>query len=112
LAFTAAGLICTSHSYLSLYDSKAADNAACLASLALASATGVMRIVSDNHYLSDVAAGTAVGLLAGFVLPRYLHFGFSDKSKKTGMTRKGILTPAYVGDDKTAAPGLACHVWF
>ena len=42
---------------------------ACGASLAMAGATGLLRIVSDRHYLSDVLIGAAMGFVVGYVVP-------------------------------------------
>lgn len=38
----------------------------------LAAATAAVRVMSGNHFVSDVAAGAAVGALTGFLVPR-LH---------------------------------------
>jgi len=39
--------------------------------LAVASATGVLRIVADRHHLSDVLVGAGVGSLAGWAVPHF-----------------------------------------
>jgi membrane-associated phospholipid phosphatase len=76
-AFTGAGLLCTHHAFLSLYADPAAERAACGISLGLAATTGVLRIMADRHYATDVVAGSLVGLFSGFVLPRLLHYSRS-----------------------------------
>jgi membrane-associated phospholipid phosphatase len=38
--------------------------------LALATATGYLRIAGDKHYFTDVLAGAAVGIVGGIVIPR------------------------------------------
>ena len=43
-----------------------------IAGLSVASATGVLRVLSGNHFPSDVLAGAALGSLTGFLVP-YLH---------------------------------------
>lgn len=73
-AFTAAGLTCVHHAYLELYDSPAGDAVACIGAFGLAGTTGVLRILSDNHYASDVATGAVVGTLVGVGLPWLLHY--------------------------------------
>jgi len=42
------------------------------AGLTMATTTGVLRIVADKHYATDVAAGAATGALMGWLFPR-LH---------------------------------------
>jgi hypothetical protein len=85
MAFASAGLICVHHQHLPLYGGGLADPIACATGLAAASAAGIMRLNSDNHYLSDVLAGAGIGFVGGYVLPSLLHFGFgqSDHPKKS-----------------------------
>lgn len=73
-AFTGAGLVCNHHKYQSLYGDPTYDRAACATGIVLASADGLVRIMADHHYATDVIAGTAIGLFSGFVLPRLLHY--------------------------------------
>lgn len=73
-ALTGAGLLCNHHKYQSLYGDPAADRAVCATGIGLAALDGILRVVSDRHYATDVAAGTALGLFSGFVLPRLLHY--------------------------------------
>ena len=75
IAFTGAGLTCSHHRHLPLYGGGLPDRLVCLASLAAASATGVLRILSDDHYASDVLLGAGVGFVSGYVLPEWLHYG-------------------------------------
>jgi membrane-associated phospholipid phosphatase len=75
LAFTSAGLTCAHHQHLPLYGGGARDLAACLVALSAASATGVLRVMSDNHYTSDVLIGMGIGLFGGYGLPTLLHYG-------------------------------------
>jgi membrane-associated phospholipid phosphatase len=73
-AFAAAGLTCMHHANLPLYGSTAADAAGCVLALTTASATGALRIMSDNHYASDTLVGAAIGLGSGLGLPWLLHY--------------------------------------
>jgi membrane-associated phospholipid phosphatase len=41
--------------------------------LALAAATGYLRIAADAHYFTDVLIGAAVGSATGYLIPKYLH---------------------------------------
>jgi membrane-associated phospholipid phosphatase len=72
LAFTSAGSSCALHLGRSIDGDAAADAISCGASLALAAATGLLRIAADRHYLSDVVVGAVLGLVVGFVLPSLL----------------------------------------
>jgi membrane-associated phospholipid phosphatase len=74
LAFTSAALMCAHHQYLPLYGGGPADLITCLAGVAAASTVGVARVVSDNHYASDVLLGAGLGWFAGYVLPVLLHY--------------------------------------
>jgi hypothetical protein len=74
LAFTGAGLLCTHHAYQSLYADPGAERALCATGLAAATVEGFLRVMADQHYATDVLAGTGIGLFSGFLLPRLLHY--------------------------------------
>jgi hypothetical protein len=82
IAFAGAGLICVHHQHLPLYGGGLPDALACATGLAAASTAGVFRIMSDNHYASDVLLGAGVGLFGGYVLPSLLHYGFGSSPPK------------------------------
>jgi len=63
-AFTSAAALCVQHSRLAIYGN-VADAIVCPAALTVASATGLMRIVADRHWASDVIAGAFLGTLVG-----------------------------------------------
>lgn len=114
-AFTGAGLICNHHKYQSLYRDPAADRAACATGIGLAVADGILRIVSDSHYATDVLAGSALGLFSGFVLPRLLHYSRPqppDPNKKQGagssLLKQISVVPLISGN----ATGLTCEFRF
>ncbi len=74
MSFTGAGLVCFHQRQIAgLYGTRAAGRAACGGMMALATTTGVLRIVGDKHWATDVLAGASVGLFAGMVLPWLLH---------------------------------------
>ena len=79
IAYAGAGLICAHHTHLPLYGSKVADALACATGLAAATTAGVLRVMSDNHYASDVLLGAGVGLFGGYVWPMLWHYGFVAK---------------------------------
>jgi len=111
VAFTGAALTCAHHRHLPLYGGGWPDTAICIASLAAASATGVLRIMSDNHYTSDVLLGIGVGLASGWGVPEWLHYGASEPSPEGKRLSSGLL-PSWQGQTWAAilapqiAPGL------
>ncbi|OFZ18249.1 MAG: hypothetical protein A2X94_03245 [Bdellovibrionales bacterium GWB1_55_8] len=118
-AFTGAGLICTHHSYQTLYGNKKADQAACITALGLATATGVARLMADRHYTTDVVAGSLIGLFSGFVLPRLLHYSWtsgpattvaadSAKKKTEPMIKELSVAPLVLN----SGGGLSCEIRF
>jgi len=113
-AFTGAGLICTHHKYQSLYGDPAADDAACATGLGLASVTGVLRLMSDRHYFTDVAAGTVIGLFSGFVLPRLLHYSWpvesrrGEKGEEPSLVQQVTLSPLLFD----GGAGINCELTF
>jgi len=72
VAFTSAGFSCAMHLEHGLHGDLGADVAACSASLVGASMVGLLRIVADRHYLSDVIVGAVMGLLVGYLVPALL----------------------------------------
>ena len=88
MTFAGAALICAHHSALPLYGGNAADVGICVAGLASATTVGVMRIVADAHWSTDVIAGAALGTSIGYGLPHLLHYG---QGKKSGFF--GVLPP-------------------
>jgi membrane-associated phospholipid phosphatase len=73
-SFAIAGLICSHHANLPLYGGGALDTIGCGTAFMAASAVGVLRVVSDQHYASDVLTGAAVGAITGLGLPWLLHY--------------------------------------
>lgn len=74
MAFVGAGLTCVHHRYLPLYGGGSGDGAACAAVLGVATVTGVLRLVADRHYASDVVVGAILGFGVGYGLPWLLHY--------------------------------------
>jgi len=79
IAFAGAGMMCAHHTHLPLYGSKVADALACGTGLAAATTAGVLRVMSANHYTSDVMLGAGIGLFGGYVWPMLWHYGFGSK---------------------------------
>jgi membrane-associated phospholipid phosphatase len=74
VAMTDAGLLCAHHGALPLYGGGAPDTAACGGGLTLATGVGILRLMADRHYASDVLVGGAVGFFSGYTLPVLLHY--------------------------------------
>lgn len=101
--FTSAGLTCVHHEHLPLWGGGLVDRWACTWALGLASFTGVARIISDNHYASDVVVGAGVGLASGYLLPKWLHYGFGSSESAHASRRRGVrMMPTF-----SPAPGAA-----
>ena len=73
-AMTGAGLICAHHGALPLYGGGAWDVAACVEGLTVGATVGVLRMMADRHYASDVLTGGAIGFFSGYGLPMLLHY--------------------------------------
>jgi membrane-associated phospholipid phosphatase len=88
-AFAAASVNCAHHIWLGLYGAPWADALSCVAGFSVATATGVLRIVGDQHYFSDVMIGAAVGTLVGFGVPWLFHYrhGTPGKGKPSNSER-------------------------
>lgn len=76
--FAAASVNCMHHAYLKLYDSPLADSLSCVAGYTLATTTGVLRIMGDAHYFTDVAMGAAMGTAVGLLVPWLFHYRFDE----------------------------------
>jgi hypothetical protein len=61
---------------LPLYGGGPWDMAACIESIALATATGMFRIVGDRHYATDVLFGAAIGFSIGYIYPWLFHYRY------------------------------------
>jgi membrane-associated phospholipid phosphatase len=83
-AFAGAGLMCANQQNLRLYGSGVAGAIACGAALGAAATVGTLRMVADRHHLSDVLAGAAVGLAAGYLLPNLTNFDFGRNGRSHG----------------------------
>ncbi len=77
LTFSAAAVTCSHHLRLPIYGGGGATTAAvCASGFGLAATTGLLRILSDHHYATDVLAGAALGTAVGFLLPWLLHYRY------------------------------------
>ena len=96
LSFASASLVCQHHLEMHLFENGAADAMSCIGSMLTAGTTGTFRILSDNHYATDVLTGAVVGTTLGFALPWVLHYkphsATSTFTKQTGMTLQFVPT--------------------
>jgi membrane-associated phospholipid phosphatase len=74
LTFTSAALVCSHHLNLDLFEDNPADEFSCASAEFAAASTGLLRIMSDNHWASDVLTGAIVGNAVGFGAPYFLHY--------------------------------------
>ncbi|HEY6461118.1 MAG TPA: phosphatase PAP2 family protein, partial [Polyangiaceae bacterium] len=83
LSFTAAGLTCEHHLTLGLLGG-VEDALVCGGALVLAATTATLRVVSDQHYASDVIAGALVGTAIGLGVPALHYSGGRPRNPRTG----------------------------
>jgi membrane-associated phospholipid phosphatase len=79
MAFAGAGLVCLNHEIMRPFGN-GWDQVACYTALGAATATGVFRMVANKHFMTDVVVGATLGLTAGYLLPKWLYFGFGDST--------------------------------
>jgi membrane-associated phospholipid phosphatase len=89
-AFTAAGLSCAHHANVPIYGSRLADTLACVRDLTLATSDGVLRIMGDRHYTTDVLTGAAIGFGFGFGLPTLLHYRTGAGADRSALGRLSV----------------------
>lgn len=85
-AFTAAGVSCANHGFLPIYGSRLWDGLACARDVFLATADGVLRIMGDRHYATDVLAGGGIGFAFGYGVPTLLHYSVPRKLGLANLT--------------------------
>ncbi len=74
LTATSAGLVCTHHTQLRLYENPYGDTAACLGAIALWATTGALRMTSNVHWATDVIVGDLMGFASGYLVPTLLYY--------------------------------------
>lgn len=74
MAFTGAALVCAHHQHLPLWGGDPWDGVACFSAVTAAMVTGILRMTSDRHFATDVLPSAALGVLAGYLLPMWLHY--------------------------------------
>lgn len=75
VSFASAGVSCSHHFRHRVFGRASADAIACGSAFVTAGAVGMLRIVADQHYVTDVAAGAVAGTAIGMGVPWLLHYG-------------------------------------
>lgn len=75
VAVAGAALTCVHHAHLPIYSRKG-SLAACGAHVGFATLATIGRSTGDHHWPTDVLMGVGLGAVAGWLLPRLLHYGF------------------------------------
>jgi membrane-associated phospholipid phosphatase len=93
IAFAVAMLECVNHAHLDT-DRSGWNGIVCPLTMSVAGFTGLLRIVSDRHFLSDVLVGGLLGAGIGYAVPT-LHFAVTSEESKTAIIP--VLAPGYAG---------------
>jgi len=113
MAFLGAGLSCAHHLNLGLYGNGAADSVMCIVLGAGATATGMLRVMADRHYVSDTLTGAAIGIGSGFVLPMLLHYSGGGDSEGAETSQSATAFRWTVAPlSGWEAVGLSVYGWF
>ena len=72
-SFTGASLIAHHHGTLAVSGIPALDLALPPVAFAIAATVGLLRMVADRHWLSDVLVGAVLGVICGWFVPLALH---------------------------------------
>ena len=95
MAFAGASLVCLNHEMMSPLGGPW-DDIACYSALSAATTAGVMRMIAHKHYMSDVLAGAAIGVISGYFLPKWLYFGFEGSSGL--LAKHNVMVTPSVGE--------------
>jgi membrane-associated phospholipid phosphatase len=81
-AGTMAGLACAHHLSGGIFGGWK-DAAVCGGAAGAALASGMLRVVSDDHHMTDVIVGWATGVAFGYVMPRWLYYDGRGRARST-----------------------------
>ena len=87
-----AGAAFTSYVFCKSFPDSKYKYAVCAGSFSFALATAVVRVLSGNHFVSDVLAGAVLGSAVGILVP-WLHT-FGTDGEKTNSTDSATCTPS------------------
>lgn len=106
-SFALATLACVHHAQLPLYGGGAAEAAPCAAALTTAAGVALMRVASDQHYLSDVMTGAAFGVASGLAVPWLFAYGHARGPAAAAERALGVSSLSLVPAPGGAALGGA-----
>lgn len=98
--FSIAAATCVHHAYLPLSGGHAW--VPCTVGFAAAAASGTLRIVSDNHYATDVMTGMVVGTAIGLTVP-LLHYATGVPTPRARWGRTEVVALPWVYSQGRAA---------
>lgn len=102
IATAGATLTCTQHLSLHLYGAPW-DGVTCASAIGVDFTMGVLRIVTDNHWASDIVVGGLLGVAFGWGIPVLMHLhGHGDSRNGAGI----LLAPIPIAVDHGAGIGV------
>jgi membrane-associated phospholipid phosphatase len=104
--FAVATATCVHHAYVPLSGGR--GYIPCGLMLAAAAASGTLRIVSDNHYATDVMSGAAVGSLIGLSIP-LIHYTTGLRGPEFGFWKNNRMAvlPLFTSEEGRFYSGLS-----
>jgi membrane-associated phospholipid phosphatase len=90
-----AALICTQHLSLELYGGPW-DMATCVGAIVSAGTVGVLRLVADNHWTTDVLGSGLLGTAFGWGVPYFMHLRWHPVRSAKGVALAPL--PMFVAD--------------
>jgi membrane-associated phospholipid phosphatase len=104
-----AGLVCAHHLKQGLVGNDIGDGMVCGLAATAAVGAGVMRIIADRHYVTDVLSGAAIGFGSGLALPLLRNYRIEEKGSSDAAKVRWTMMPTVQGTDGL---GLAAYGWF
>jgi hypothetical protein len=95
------------HELLPIYDGGLWDDVACASSLTLAFATGILRVVGDRHYASDVMFGAIAGFSLGYLYPWLFHYQYGPEDRERSSSKSSLEWAIIPGGTAEAPYGLS-----
>jgi membrane-associated phospholipid phosphatase len=108
---TAAALTCLHHSHMPLYG-RVGDGFACWLTIVAAAANGAGRVLAEKHYTSDLILGVSLGIFAGYIVPKTLHYGWGDATEKPRPTASRGAGAVVLPSVTSGGLGLALLGWW